>query len=164
MEDDSSSIDFLRRIVACLGRYRHFPAISADHAFHFIDRYLLGTGFAALSQLAVSSPLFRPHHTKLGKQRRRAAQGKVFRYRHDDLFLPVDVLAVSGTLVDRCHIITLLQLRGCVDVVTAGGIKLNRWAFSLTCFLFSHPIYPLKQSVRTKTPYSSSFFRRPPFI
>lgn len=123
MEDGSSSIDFLRRIVARLGHYRHFHAISADHAFHFIDCYLLGTGFAALSQLALSSPLFRPDHTKLGKQRRRAAQGKVFRYRHDDLFLPIDVLAVSGTLVDRCHIISLLQLRGCVDVVTAGGIK-----------------------------------------
>ena len=123
MEDGSSSIDFLRRIVARLRHYRHFPAISADHAFHFIDRYLLGIGFAALSQLALSSPLFRPNHTKLGKQRRRAAQGKVFRYRHDDLFLPVDVLAVSGTLVDRCHIVNLLQLRGRVDVVTAGGIK-----------------------------------------
>lgn len=108
MEDGSSSIDFLRRIVACLGYYRHFPAISADYAFHFIDRYLLGTGFAALSQLALSSPLFWPHHTKLGKQRCRAAQGKVFRYRHDDLFLPVDVLAVSGTLVDRCRFINLL--------------------------------------------------------
>ena len=159
MEDGSSSIDFLRRIVARFGHYRHFPAISTDHAFHFIDCYLLGTGFAALSQLALSSPLFRPHHTKLGKQRRRAAQGKVFRYRHDDLFLPIDVLAISRTLVDRCHIITLLQLRGCVDVVTAGGIKLNRWAFSLTCFLFSHPIYPLKQSVRTKTPYSTLIFQ-----
>lgn len=123
MEDGSSSIDFLRRIVACLGYYRHFPAISADYAFHFIDRYLLGTGFAALSQLALSSPLFRPDHTKLGKQRRRAAQGKILRYRHDDLFLPVDVLAVSGTLVDRCHIVNLLQLRGRVDVAAAGSIK-----------------------------------------
>ena len=123
MEDGSSSIDFLRRIVAYLGYYRHFPAISADYAFYFIDRYLLGTGFAALSQLALSSPLFRPHHTKLGKQRRRDAQGKVFRYRHDDLFLPVDVLAVSGTLVDRCHIVNLLQLRGRVDVAAAGSIK-----------------------------------------
>lgn len=123
MEDGSSSIDFLRRIVACLGYYRHFPTISADYAFHFIDRYLLGTGFATLSQLALSSPLFRPHHTKLGKQRCRAAQSKVFRYRHDDLFLPVDVLAVSGTLVDRCHIVNLLQLRGRVDVAAAGSIK-----------------------------------------
>ena len=123
MEDGSSSIDFLRRIVARLGHYRHFPAISADYAFHFIDRYLLGTGFAALSQLALSSPLFRPHHTKLGKQRRRAAQGKILRYRHDDLFLPVDVLAVSGTLVDWCHIVNLLQLRGRVDVAAAGSIK-----------------------------------------
>lgn len=123
MEDGSSSIDFLRRIVACLGYYRHFPAISADYAFYFIDRYLLGTGFATLSQLALSSPPLWPDHTKLGKQRRRAAQGKVFRYRHDDLFLPIDVLAISRTLVDRCHIISLLQLRGCVDVVTAGSIK-----------------------------------------
>ncbi len=114
---------FLRRIVARLGHYRHFPAISADYAFHFIDCYLLGTGFAALSQLALSSPLFRPDHTKLGKQRRRAAQGKILRYRHDDLFLPVNVLAVSGTLVDWCHIVSLLQLRGSVDVVTAGSIK-----------------------------------------
>ena len=123
MEDGSSSIDFLRRIVARLRHYRHFTSISADHAFNFIDRYLLGIGFAALSQLALSSPLFRPNHTKLGKQRRRAAQGKVFRYRHDDLFLPVDVLAVSGTLVDRCHIVNLLQLRGRVDVAAAGSIK-----------------------------------------
>lgn len=123
MEDDSSSIDFLRCIVAYLGYYRHFPAISANHAFHFIDRYLLGTGFAALSQLALSSPPFRSNHTELGKQRRRATQGKVLRYRHDDLFLPVDVLAVSGTLVDRCHIVNLLQLRGRVDVAAAGSIK-----------------------------------------
>ena len=123
MEDGSSSIDFLRRIVAYLGYYRHFPAITADYAFHFIDRRLLGKSFAALSQLALSSSLFRPNHTKLGKQRCRAAQGKVLCYRHDDLFLPVDVLAVSGTLVDRCHIVNLLQLRGCVDVVTAGSIK-----------------------------------------
>lgn len=108
MEDGSSSIVFLRRIVACLGYYRYFPAISADYAFHFIDRYLLGTGFAALSQLAVSSPLFRSHHTKLGKQRCRAAQGKVLRYRHDDSFLPVYVLAISRTLVDWCRFINLL--------------------------------------------------------
>ena len=108
MEDGSSSIDFLRRIVARLGHYRHFPAISADYAFHFIDRYLLGTGFAALSQLALSSPLFRPHHTKLGKQRRRAAQGKILRYRHDGPFLPVYVLAISRTLVDWCRFINLL--------------------------------------------------------
>ncbi len=73
---------------------------------------------------AKASPRFHNWlYHKLGKQRRRAAQGKVFRYRHDDLFLPVDVLAVSGTLVDRCHIVSLLQLRGCVDVVTAGSIK-----------------------------------------
>lgn len=136
MEDDSSSIDFLRRIVACLGYYRHFPAISADYAFHFIDRYLLGTGFATLSQLALSSPLFRPHHTKLGKQRCRAAQGKVFRYRHDDLFLPVDVLAVSGTLVDRCHIVNLLQLRGRVDVAAAGGINKTGRHFCSPVFVF----------------------------
>lgn len=136
MEDDSSSIDFLRRIVACLGYYRYFPAISADYAFHFIDRYLLGTGFAALSQLALSSPLFRPHHTKLGKQRCRAAQGKVFRYRHDDLFLPVDVLAVSGTLVDRCHIVNLLQLRGRVDVAAAGGINKTGRHFCSPVFVF----------------------------
>ena len=123
MEDGSSSIDFLRRIVACLRYYRHFPAITADYAFHFIDRRLLGKSFAALSQLAVSSPPLWPDHTKLGKQRRRAAQGKVLRYRHDGPFLPVYVLAVSGTLVDRCHIVSLLQLRGCVDVVTAGSIK-----------------------------------------
>ena len=108
MEDDSSSIDFLRRIVACLGYYRHFPAISADHAFHFIDRRLLGKSLAALSQLAVSSPPFRSDHTKLGKQRRRATQGKVFRYRHDGPFLPVYVLAISRTLVDWCSIISLL--------------------------------------------------------
>ena len=113
----------MRRIIARLRHYRHFHAISADYALHFIDCYLLGTGFAALSQLALSSPLFRPDHTKLGKQRRRAAQGKVSRYRHDDLFLPVDVLAVSGTLVDWCHIISLLQLRGRVDVAAAGSIK-----------------------------------------
>ena len=136
MEDGSSSIDFLRRIVACLGYYRHFPAISADYAFYFIDRYLLGTGFAALSQLALSSPLFRPHHTKLGKQRCRAAQGKVFRYRHDDLFLPVDVLAVSGTLVDRCHIVNLLQLRGRVDVAAAGGINKTGRHFCSPVFVF----------------------------
>lgn len=136
MEDGSSSIDFLRRIVACLRYYRHFPAISADYAFHFIDRYLLGTGFAALSQLALSSPLFRPDHTKLGKQRRRAAQGKVFRYRHDDLFLPVDVLAVSGTLVDWCHIVNLLQLRGCVDVAAAGSINKTGRHCCLPVFYF----------------------------
>lgn len=136
MEDGSSSIDFLRRIVACLGYYRYFPAISADYAFYFIDRYLLGTGFAALSQLALSSPLFRPHHTKLGKQRCRAAQGKVFRYRHDDLFLPVDVLAVSGTLVDRCHIVNLLQLRGRVDVAAAGGINKTGRHFCSPVFVF----------------------------
>jgi len=123
MEDDSSSIDFLRRIVARFGHYRHFPAITADYTFHFINRRLLGKSFAALSQLAVSSPPFRPHHTKLGKQRRSASQGKVFRYRHDGPFLPVYVLAISGTLVDWCRIINLLQLRGSVDVVTAGGIK-----------------------------------------
>ena len=119
----SSSIDFLRRIVARLRHYRHFLPFLPTTPFIFIDRYLLGTGFTALSQLALSSPLFRPHHTKLGKQRCRAAQGKVLRYRHDDLFLPVDVLAVSGTLVDRCHIVNLLQLRGCVDVAAAGSIK-----------------------------------------
>ena len=136
MEDDSSSIDFLRRIVARFGHYRHFPAISADYAFHFIDRYLLGTGFAALSQLALSSPLFRPHHTKLGKQRRRAAQGKILRYRHDDLFLPVDVLAVSGTLVDRCYIVNLLQLRGRVDVAAAGGINKTGRHFCSPVFVF----------------------------
>lgn len=136
MEDGSSSIDFLRRIVAYLGRYRHFPAISADYAFHFIDRYLLGTGFAALSQLALSSPLFRPHHTKLGKQRCRAAQGKVFRYRHDDLFLPVDVLAVSGTLVDWCRIVNLLQLRGYVDVAAAESINKTGRHCCLPVFYF----------------------------
>ena len=32
-------------------------------------------------------------------------------------------LAVSGTLVDRCHIVNLLQLRGRVDVAAAGSIK-----------------------------------------
>ena len=136
MEDGSSSIDFLRRIVARFGHYRHFPAISADYAFHYIDRYLLGTGFAALSQLALSSPLFRPHHTKLGKQRRRAAQGKILRYRHDDLFLPVDVLAVSGTLVDRCYIVNLLQLRGRVDVAAAGGINKTGRHFCSPVFVF----------------------------
>ena len=108
MEDGSSSIDFLRRIVTRLGHYRHFPAITADYAFHFIDRYLLGKSLAALSQLAVSSPPFRSDHTKLGKQRRRATQGKVLRYRHDGSFLPVYVLAISRTLVDWCRIISLL--------------------------------------------------------
>ena len=108
MEDGSSSIDFLRRIVAYLGYYRHFPAITADYAFHFIDRRLLGKSFAALSQLALSSPPFRSNHTELGKQRRRATQGKVLRYRHDGPFLPVYVLAISGTLVDWCRIISLL--------------------------------------------------------
>ena len=157
MEDGASSIDFLRRIVARFGHYRHFPAISADHAFHFIDRYLLGTGFAALSQLALSSPLFRPHHTKLGKQRCRAAQSKVFRYRHDDLFLPVDVLAVSGTLVDRCHIVNLLQLRGRVDVAAAGSINKAGGHFCLPAFVL-HPIYPSKQSVTPKLPYSTLIF------
>ncbi len=108
MEDGSSSIDFLRRIVARLGHYRHFPAITADYAFHFIDRRLLGKSFAALSQLALSSPPFWSHHTKLGKQRRCAAQGKVLRYRHDGPFLPVYVLAISRTLVDWCRFINLL--------------------------------------------------------
>lgn len=108
MEDGSSSIDFLRRIVARLRHYRHFPAITANYAFHFIDRRLLGKSFSALSQLAVSSPPFRPYHTELGKQRRRAAQGKVLRYRHDGPFLPVYVLAISRTLVDWCRIINLL--------------------------------------------------------
>ena len=51
---------FLRRIVTRLGHYRHFPAITADYAFHFIDRRLLGKSLAALSQLAVSSPPFGP--------------------------------------------------------------------------------------------------------
>ncbi len=157
MEDGSSSIDFLRRIVARFGHYRHFPAISADHAFHFIDRYLLGTGFTTLSQLALSSPLFRPHHTKLGKQRCRAAQGKVFRYRHDDLFLPVYVLAVSGTLVDRCHIVNLLQLRGRVDVAAAGSINKAGGHFCLPAFVL-HPIYLSKQSVTPKLPYSTLIF------
>ena len=50
-------------------------------------------------------------------------KAKFFRYRHDDLFLPVDVLAVSGTLVDWCHIVNLLQLHGCVDVAAAGSIN-----------------------------------------
>ena len=50
-----------------LGIIGIFPAITADYAFHFIDRRLLGKSFAALSQLALSSPLFRPDHTKLGK-------------------------------------------------------------------------------------------------
>ena len=77
-------------------------------AFHFIDRRLLGKSLAALSQLAVSSPPFRSDHTKLGKQRRRATQGKVFRYRHDGPFLPVYVLAISRTLVDWRRIISLL--------------------------------------------------------
>ena len=158
MEDGSSSIDFLRRIVACLGYYRYFPAISADYAFHFIDRRLLGKSLAALPQLAVSSPPFRPHHTKLGKQRRRAAQGKVFRYRHDDLFLPVDVLAVSGTLVDRCHIVNLLQLRGRVDVAAAGSINKAGGHFCLPAFVL-HPIYPSKQSVTPKLPYSTLIFQ-----
>ena len=36
-------------------------------AFPFIARRLLGKSFSALSQLAVSSPPFRPDHTKLGK-------------------------------------------------------------------------------------------------
>ena len=108
MEDGSSSIDFLRRIVACLGYYRHFPAISADYAFHFIDRRLLGKSFSALSQLAVSSPPLWSDHTKLGKQRRCATQGKVLRYRHDGHFLPFYVLAISRTLVDWCRFINLL--------------------------------------------------------
>ncbi|HHX2509802.1 TPA: DUF454 family protein [Neisseria subflava] len=104
--------------------------------FILLTATLLGTGFAALSQLALSSPLFRPHYTKLGKQRRRAAQGKVLRYRYDDLFLPVDVLAVSGTLVDWCHIVNLLQLRGCVDVAAAGSINKTGRHCCLPVFYF----------------------------
>ena len=146
MEDGSSSIDFLRRIVACLGYYRHFPAISADYAFHFIDRYLLGTGFAALSQLALSSPLFRPHHTKLGKQRRRAAQGKVFRYRHDDLFLPVSYRqSVAAAWPCGC---------GC-----GRKHKIKQVGIFAYLFLFSYPIYPSKQSVTPKIPYSTLIFQ-----
>ena len=104
--------------------------------FILLTANFLGTGFAARSQMALSSPLFRPHYTKLGKQRRRAAQGKVLRYRYDDLFLPVDVLAVSGTLVDWCHIVNLLQLRGCVDVAAAGSINKTGRHCCLPVFYF----------------------------
>ena len=119
MEDGSSSIDFLRRIVARLGHYRHFPAITADYAFHFIDRRLLGKSFAALSQLALSSPPFWSHHTKLGKQRRRPAQSQNLRHQHDELILHLHVLALPRTMVDRRGIDIGLRLRRCLDVVAS---------------------------------------------
>ena len=61
LENDTLSIDYLRRPLPPLGDYRYFPTPVADHTVRAALRRLLGKGISAFSQLAAPTPLFRPY-------------------------------------------------------------------------------------------------------
>ena len=74
---------------------------------------------APFPPLAASTPLFRPHDTKLGKQRRRPAQSQNLRHQHDEPILHLHVLALSRKMVDRRGVHIGLRLRRRLDVVAS---------------------------------------------
>ena len=82
-------------------------------------RRLLGKSLAPFPPLAAPTPLFRPHDTKLGKQRRRPAQSQNLRHQHDEPILYLHVLALPRTMVDRRGIHIGLRLRRRLDVAAS---------------------------------------------
>ena len=109
----------LRRSFLSLRHHRHFSADYAHHPLHHPCRRLLGKSLAPFPPLAAPTPLFRPHDTKLGKQRRRPAQSQNLRHQHDEPILHLHVLALSRKMVDRRGVHIRLRLRRRLDVAAS---------------------------------------------
>ena len=109
----------MRRTLAGIGHYRHFPADIADHAVRIARCGLLGESLAAFPPLAAPASPLRPDGAKLGAQPRRTAAGEILRIQYDDGLVPVFVLAVSRKIVDRRSIGRILFLCGGLDVAAA---------------------------------------------